>query len=311
MLLRQKPKPLMMVVFGASGDLMKRKLISAIYNLYQEDLLNPSFALIGFSRRLTRTSFQAWMRDGITNYGSIGDETTWKDFKELLYGLQADLYLEDSFDKLKSLLLEINQNHSCSGNIIFYLATAPIHHPSIIRSLGNCGLNSGFDGGWSRIVVEKPFGLDLDSAIELNRLLYEYFHEDQIFRIDHYLGKEAIQNVLVFRFANMLFNPIWNRKYIDNIQVTVAETVGVSKRADYFEQTGALRDMVQNHLLQILAFITMERPTSLHPDAIRDRKVELLRSIKRIDPDKVDEYTARGQYDAGQITTPRSGDHMV
>jgi glucose-6-phosphate 1-dehydrogenase len=192
------------------------------------------------------------------------------------------------------------------------LATAPSNYQQIIHKLQEFNILKGlYETSWGRIIIEKPFGLNLDGAIELNKLLKNYVQEDQIFRIDHYLGKEAVQNLLVFRFANMLFNPVWNRKYIDHIQITVAETVGLDKRIDYFEQTGGLIDMVQSHLLQILAFLTMERPTSLDPDNIRDKKVELFRSIKKFNPEKVNEYTVRGQYGPGRLYTPRSGDHEV
>ncbi len=309
---KRRPEPLILVIFGISGDLTKRKLAPAIYNLYAEELLPEKFALVGFSRRIaTRASLHAWLRRGVENYGDIRSEELWKSFQEHLYAVQADLYDDQSFKKLRDTLFEVNETHQCRGNLLFYLATAPSHHPAIVERLGKYKLNDGLDGGWSRIIVEKPFGLDLDSAIEFNRILTTYFRESQIFRIDHYTGKESVQNLVIFRFANTMFRPIWNRKYIDHIQITVAETLGVDKRGEYFEQTGALRDMIQSHLLQILAFVTMEEPRSLSPDAIRDRKVELFRSIKRIPPERVDEYTVRGQYDAGRIVTPKSGDHYV
>lgn len=312
MLTRQKPDPLILVLFGASGDLAKRKLISAIYNLSREDLLPDNFLLVGISRRLpSRESFQLWMRDGTEKYGWLEDEDHWSSFEERLYHLQADIYTESSFHKLRSLLEELNAKHQCGGNLLFYFATAPSNYADLIKMLGKYELNKGLDGGWSRVIVEKPFGLDLDSSLDLNKQFRHVLDESQIYRIDHYTGKEAIQNLLVFRFANRMFSPTWNRKYVDHIQITVSETVGVDKRGDYFEQTGALRDMIQSHLLQILAFLTMERPNSLDPDEIRDKKVELLRSIKRVHPAKVNDVTVRGQYGAGRVTTPRSGDHFV
>ncbi len=312
-MLHSKPDSLILILFGASGDLAKRKLISAIYNLYFEDLLPSNFAVLGLTRRLTsRKEFQDWMKDGVEKYGEIQDDETWNKFASKLYHLKADIYDNKSFTELLQILHTINTEQKCQGNLLYYLATAPSNFNKIIWELHEKNLLNGlFKESWGRIIVEKPFGIDLDSAIELNRLMKSYLDENQIFRIDHYLGKEAVQNLLVFRFANMLFNPVWNRKFIDHIQITVCETVGLDKRADYFEQTGNLRDMVQSHLLQIVAFLTMERPTSLDPDAIRDKKLELLRCIKRISPEKVNEYTVRGQYKEGQVFTSRSGDHKV
>lgn len=312
-MLHSKPDSLILVLFGASGDLAKRKLISAIYNLFTENLLPSNFAVLGLSRSLkSRQAFQDWMKDGVVKYGEIQNDETWNKFSSKLYHLKADIYDDKSFTELLQILHSINTEQKCQGNLLYYLATAPSNFKQIIFELHQKNLLNGlFKESWGRIIVEKPFGVDLDSAIELNKLMKSYLDENQIFRIDHYLGKEAVQNLLVFRFANMLFNPVWNRKFIDHIQITVCETVGLDKRADYFEQTGNLRDMVQSHLLQILAFLTMERPTSLNPDAIRDKKLELLRCIKRISPERVNDFTIRGQYKEGQVVTSRSGDHKV
>jgi len=313
MLKKKKLEPLILIIFGSSGDLTKRKLISAIFNLYRENLLPTQFAIVGLSRRLkSRKEFQDWMRDGVQKYGDLEQEFNWKLFEQLLNHVSADIFKDETFLELKDMLQKINAKQNCNGNLMYYLATAPSNYKQIISKLNEFKILNGLHGSsWGRIIVEKPFGLDLDGAIELNKLLKNFINEDQIFRIDHYLGKEAVQNLLVFRFANMLFNPVWNRKFIDHIQITVAETVGLDKRADYFEQTGGLIDMVQSHLLQVLAFLTMERPTSLDPDNIRDKKVELLRCIKRFKPEKVNEFTVRGQYDSGRLDTPRSGDHDV
>ena len=311
-MLTLRAQPLIMVLFGASGDLSKRKLISAIFNLYQENLLSDNFAILGLSRRLSsREEFQAWMKDGVMKYGDFKEEE-WNKFAQKLYHQKADIYNDQSFTEILEKLHKINKEQKCQGNLLYYLATAPSNYRQIISKLHQKSLLNGlFRESWGRVIVEKPFGLDLESSMELNKLMKSFLKEEQIFRIDHYLGKEAVQNILVFRFANMLFNPVWNRRFIDHIQITVSETVGLDKRADYFEQTGNLRDMVQSHLLQILAFLTMERPTSLDPDAIRDKKVELLRCIKRIKPEKVNEFSVRGQYKEGRVYTSRSGDHIV
>lgn len=311
-MLKAKPQPLILILFGASGDLTKRKLISAIFDLYQEQLLPDNFAILGLSRRLSsRKEFQDWMKDGVMKYGEFKDGV-WQNFADKLYHLKADIYNNKTFTDMLEILHKMNNEHKCQGNLLYYLATAPSNYRQIISKLHDTSLLNGlFKESWGRVIVEKPFGLDLDSSNELNKLMKSFLKEEQIFRIDHYLGKEAVQNILVFRFANMLFNPVWNRKFIDHIQITVSETVGLDKRADYFEQTGNLRDMVQSHLLQILAFLTMERPTSLDPDAIRDKKLELLRCIKRIKPEKVDDYAIRGQYKKGRVFTSRSGDHEV
>lgn len=310
---KNRPEPLIFILFGASGDLSKRKLIAALYNLFREDLLPDNFAILGLSRRIdSREKFKAWMKDGVSKYGELESEELWSKFSQKLYHLQADIFSDKAFNDLLAILHTINSEQKCQGNLLYYLATAPSNYNQIISKLHDKNLLNGlFKESWGRIIVEKPFGLDLNSSIELNKLIRSFLQENQIFRIDHYLGKEAVQNLLVFRFANMIFNPVWNRKFIDHIQITVSETVGLDKRADYFEQSGNLRDMVQSHLLQILAFLTMERPTSLDPDAIRDKKLELLRCIKRIDPEKVDDFVIRGQYREGRVFTSRSGDHTV
>ena len=222
-MLHAKPEPLILVLFGASGDLAKRKLISAIYNLHSEHLLPDNFAILGLSRRLSsREEFQFWMKDGVEKYGEIQDEETWVNFSRKLYHLKADIFKDQSFNELLEILHKINTEQKCQGNLLYYLATAPSNYRQIISELNKKKLLRGlFSESWGRVIVEKPFGLDLDSAIDLNKLMKSYLDENQIFRIDHYLGKEAVQNLLVFRFANMLFNPVWNRKFIDHIQITL------------------------------------------------------------------------------------------
>lgn len=272
--------PCAMVIFGASGDLAKLKLIPALYELAREKLLPERFALVGYARtEMTDDAFRQLCRDAIsrnarTRRNGIDDSVV--EFLLLRTRYCAGGYGDAAgFQRLGTLLTELDRQFGCGGNRLFYISTPPAAFEPIIKGLGVCGLAqksaSGADGGsWQRVIIEKPFGRDLASARALNRVIHEYFDEEQVYRIDHYLGKETVQNLMVMRFANSIFEPIWNYKYIDHMQITVAETVNVDDRGGYYDTSGATRDMVQNHIFQIMALVAMEPPAAL--DATRDRK---------------------------------------
>ena len=303
------PDPYLIVLFGASGDLAKRKVLPAIYNLFLEGILPQEFSVLGVSRSIKNDlAFKEIFFDSIVKYSAeTWNIDKWDLLSKNLFGIHSDFYNEDSFDELKIFIKEIDNKLGLNGKYMFYLATAPANYPLVIEKLYNRNLLTKD----SRIIIEKPFGLDLKSAQKLNNELVAYLTPEQIFRIDHYLGKEPIQNILVFRKNNPLFSSIWNNKTIARIEIIVAETVGVDKRTDYFEQTGILRDMVQSHLLQILALLTMEIPEVLEPELLIKNKVKLLKSVRKYAEDEVLENSIRGQYDSGRVVTPRSGDHQV
>ncbi|MBO2521317.1 MAG: glucose-6-phosphate dehydrogenase [Firmicutes bacterium] len=302
---RRHLQPFTMVIFGASGDLTERKLMPALYHLSALGHLPVDFAVIGVARRdWTDDYLREKMRQAIEQAaGPDGiDEKVWADFARRLYYLRGDATDESTFARLEEAIARISAGFpgEIGKNRLYYLATLPSLYPKLIQGLGRLE-RARSNKGWGRIIVEKPFGSDLESAIELNRLLARYFDESQVFRIDHYLGKETVQNILVFRFANGIFEPIWNRNYIDNVQITVSETVGVGHRGAYYEEAGALRDMVQNHLLQLLALVAMEPPHSFNADAVRNEKVKVLASIPVPDVTTVAHTTVRGQYTAGVV----------
>ena len=289
-----------MVIFGASGDLTRHKLIPALYNLALEGWLPAGFSIVGFARQEhTHEAFRARMKEAIDTFSRRrpAQEAVWDTFSQGLFYITADFQDPNGYDTLRAQLERIDQTRGTQGNRVFYLATPPSFYPTIIRQLGRVGLNhGGREGkGWARLIVEKPFGHDLESARALNRELSQVFHEDQIYRIDHYLGKETVQNILVFRFANGIFEPVWNRRYVDHVQITVAESVGVEGRASYYEEAGALRDMVQSHMLQLLNLVCMEPPVAFDADAVRDEKVKVLRALRPLDPDTAAQLTVRGQ----------------
>jgi glucose-6-phosphate 1-dehydrogenase len=295
----KKLPPTLLFIFGGSGDLNYRKLTPALYNLYIDNLMPEKFAIIGIARTdYDETAYKEHLLDGIVNFSRRkDDDRKWTDFSTRVSYLKMDVADAGAYAQLQEIVKRKAEEFGETPNLIFYMAVAPNLVPVIVKNLGDVQLCS--DSKRSRIVVEKPFGHDLESAMEMNKLLGGIFEEEQIYRIDHYLGKETVQNILALRFANALFEPIWNKNYIDHVQITSAETVGVEGRGGYYEGAGALRDMVQNHILQLLCMIGMEAPISFDADEIRNKKVDVLNALKRIPKDKVYEYAARGQYSEG------------
>ena len=294
----RKADSCVMAVFGASGDLTKRKLIPALYNLAAQKILPDGFALVGTARRaMTDDEFRRSVLEDIE--GAVGGKVdpeilAW--LSSRLFYLAGDAADRASYGRLATELAKHDKVRGAGGNNLFYMATAPEFFGPIARRLHEAGLMREEYGGWRRVVVEKPFGRDLESAKNLNAELRSVLHENQIYRIDHYLGKETVQNLLVFRFANGIFEPIWNRRYVDHVQITVAEELGVGSRAGYFDGVGVLRDMVPNHIFQLISLVGMEPPSSFDADALRDRQLEVLRAVAPIAPGDVPRVAVRGQY---------------
>ncbi len=305
--MKRMTEPVLIVVFGASGDLAKRKLIPALYHLAKQNLLAPDFALLGYARsdyddEAFREQVSAGLREHMVsehNNGTV-DEELWADFEQKLFYQSGQYDERASFEQLAKRIKKLQK--FAGQNILFYLATPPDVFEPISDLLAQVGLAKAADqadGGWKRLIIEKPFGHDLASAVSLNNHLLERFDEDQIYRIDHYLGKETVQNIMVFRFGNGIFEPIWNRNYVDHVQITVAESLGVGSRGGYYDQSGALRDMVQNHLMQLVALTAMEPPVAFDAEAVRNQKVNVMHSIRRLDDDGVRQRVVRGQYSHG------------
>lgn len=272
--------PITIVIFGASGDLTWRKLVPALYNNFKKGRLSECTNIVGFARRpYTDETFRSHLIDGVTQFSQdTFDPAVWEAFSRLLHYFQGNLDVSEDFPKLQAFLEKLEKNQA---NRLYYLATAPEHYRLVIGELGAAGMAAQAEC-WRRIIIEKPFGRDLASAQELNHAVHAVFDESQVYRIDHYLGKETAQNILFFRFANTIFEPIWNRRYINNVQVTVAESVDVGHRAGYYDSSGVVRDMFQNHLFQLLALVAMEPPSSFNADALRNEKAKLLESIRPI-----------------------------
>jgi glucose-6-phosphate 1-dehydrogenase len=306
------PVPCAIVIFGASGDLAQLKLIPAIYELCRERLVPDNFVLVGYARSkekkdgtpLNDEQYRKDCYDAIKKHARHQpiDDATWKRMEPNIYYMSGAYDSPDDHAKLAARLKELDAKHETAGNRLFYISTPPEVFEGIITCLGQRLQGPGPKGsGFQRVIIEKPFGRDLDSAQQLNSLLLKYFQENQIFRIDHYLGKETVQNLMVMRFANSVFEPIWNYKYIDHVQITVSETVSSDDRAGYYDKSGATRDMIQNHMFQLMALVAMEPPAALDATSIRDEKVKVYKSVRPIRPGSIDSQAIRGQYGPGQF----------
>ncbi|MGA2647953.1 MAG: glucose-6-phosphate dehydrogenase, partial [Candidatus Sulfotelmatobacter sp.] len=292
--------PCVFVLFGAAGDLTKRKLAPALFNLGKAKLLSDNFAVMGVSvDDLSQEDF----RNQVTSFLPVGtdsaDALEW--FRKRLFYERGDFAERNTFVKLRERLTALDAEQHTEGNYLFYLATAPKFFSQIVEQLGATALSNQENGRWRRVVIEKPFGHDLDSAQALNRDIKNVLQENQIYRIDHYLGKETVQNIMVFRFDNAIFEPIWNRRYIDHVQITNSETVGVERRGGYFDTAGTLRDMVPNHVMQLLSLTAMESPVSFQADAVRNEQAKVLHSIQPLNSDEVLQRSVRGQYGPGLL----------
>lgn len=302
--LEQTAEPCIVVIFGASGDLTKRKLVPALYRLVQERLLPAEFAIVGLSRtEMSDGAFREKMKEAVEQYSEAKqvEAEVWNSFAQGLYYLATDIGNPDDYKKLADLLDRVDRERSTSGNRLFYLSVAPRFYAAAVDQLGRAGLTKAKDGSWVRVIIEKPFGTDLESAQQLNKQILEQLDESQIYRIDHYLGKETVQNLLAFRFANGMFEPLWNRHYINHVQITNAESVGVEGRGGYYETAGVVRDMIQNHVFQVLSLVAMEPPAHLGSEAVRDEKIKAMTAAREFTTERVRTECVRGQYGPGSI----------
>ncbi len=295
--------PCTIVIFGASGDLTKRKLLPALYNLKALKLMPENFAVIGVAvsdsnDELYRTKITADIKEFATR---PVDDKDWEDFSRRSYYIAGDFNNPETFKHLSAKIADVQKTWNLPGNVLFYLAVAPSFFAKVVEQLDIVGLTTETAGSWRRVIIEKPFGHDLASARELNADLTTHIAERQIYRIDHYLGKETVQNIMVFRFGNSVFEPIWNRRYIEYVQITVAEELGVELRGGYYDHSGVVRDMVQNHILSVLSLVAMEPPSSISGDSVRNEKVKVLEAIRPMEPEEILANTVRGQYGAGLI----------
>jgi glucose-6-phosphate 1-dehydrogenase len=299
--MERTPPPCVLVIFGASGDLTKRKLLPALWALAEAQQLSPGFSVVGIARTpKSHEAFRQELRDSMAGDASV-DTPSLESFLQGLYYLPGNVNDPGMYEQLNALLGEIDRERGTSGNRVFYIATQPSFFSPVIDHLGKAGLaNRRAHGtGWTRAVIEKPFGRNLKTAQELNREMLTVFDEQQVYRIDHYLGKETVQNLMVLRFANTIWEPIWNRRYVDHVQITVAENLGVEGRGGYYEEAGVVRDMIANHLLQLLTIVCMEPPVAFDADAVRDEKVKVLRAVRPFTPDRIRTDAVRGQYGPG------------
>ncbi len=298
-------EPCSVILFGASGDLAKRKVIPALYDLAVHGALGPRYSVVGFARTaMTDEVFRATSEEAARNISEVGpiDPKTWSEFASRLHYCSGDYGDQESYGCLAKRIGEIEEANKLGGNRLFYLSTPPEVYPAIIEQLGRTGLSrSSTQNAWVRIIIEKPFGRDLASAKELNKIVLNAFEEQQVYRIDHYLGKDTVQNLLVLRFGNGIFEPLWNRNYVDQVQITAAETLGVERRGGFYERAGALRDMIQSHVLQLTSLVAVEPPATFDATAVRNEKLKVLQSIRPFDLGMVAQSVVRGQYAPGQI----------
>ncbi len=299
--------PCIVVIFGATGDLTARKLVPALYNLAREGQLPDHFACVGFARRTkSHDDFRTELHDAIGKFSRVKpiDENLWKTFGEQVFYHQSNFDDLKGYQDLAKLLDDLDKKFGTRGNRVFYLSTQPSFFKNIIENLNKSGLiydPQKVKDKWSRVIIEKPFGRNYDSAIELQQFVLTHLDESQIYRIDHYLGKETVQNIMIFRFANSLFEALWNNRYVDHVQITVGEEIGIGSRGAFFEEAGILRDIVQNHMMQLLTLVAMEPPASLDANAIRDEKVKVLQALRPIDLTHFSDYIIRGQYAPGFV----------
>jgi glucose-6-phosphate 1-dehydrogenase len=297
--------PCTVVLFGASGDLAKRKVIPAMYDLSSHNSLGPRYAIVGFARTpMSDENFRAMLGEAAKSISEVGpiDPHQWSEFASKLYYQAGEYGNPEDYASLAKRLKELESEKNLGGNRLFYLSTPPEVYPHIVEQLGRAGLaRPGSPTSWVRIIIEKPFGRDLASAKELNKIVLSVFDESQVYRIDHYLGKDTVQNLLVLRFSNGIFEPLWNRNYVDHVQITAAETLGVERRGGFYETAGALRDMIQSHVLQLTSLVAVEPPASFDATAVRNEKLKVLQSIRPFDLGMVAQSVVRGQYAAGAI----------
>ncbi len=305
---KKNAQPCVMVIFGATGDLTGRKLIPALYNLENDGELPPHFACVGFARRKkTNEEFREEMLQNVRGFSRTKpiNDTVWDQFSGQLYYHQSEFDEDEGYESLKQLLIELDAKYDTQGNRVFYLSTQPSYFALIIEKLSKHGLiypyHSNEQYRWSRVIIEKPFGHDLKSATTLQDEITKYLDENQIYRIDHYLGKETVQNLMTLRFSNPIFESLWNNHHVDQVQITVSEEQGIGTRGNFWEEAGMLRDIVQNHMMQLLSIVAMEPPNSLDANAIRNEKVKVMQSVRPIPPNRIEKDVVRGQYGPGFI----------